>query len=222
MDRFDPGPHGEGGRFVDERQHLMPVALRDGDVRQALDRHRRHAGTSHSTSDRPRRFERRRRFSDLALRQLREREHPQRECVFRGFGLAVEKVSRPQEARDRHGLLEHLHVLARLLQRHARGPSANPGVGERDLGSLQRVQEPGIVAHPTARPCQPLQLLGLERLFGVGIEQRGPSSSPVVATVRRACVLEERLASCHGISLSRALRPGTRHTRTRAMGVCPS
>ena len=103
------------------------------------------------------------------------------------LGLALEKFHGPEEARNRHRLVEHLHVLARLLQGHACSRGAGTGRAEGHLGSLQRVQEPHLVAHPPARPRQPLQVFGFERLLGVGIEQPRTSHHPVVATVGRTC-----------------------------------
>ncbi len=101
---------------------------------------------------------------------------------------------RTEEAGERHRLVEHLHVLARLLQGHACGRRASTGRAEGHFGSLECVQEPHLVAHPPARPCQPLQVFGFERLLGVGIEQPRTSHGPVVATVGRTCVVQARLA----------------------------
>ena len=86
-------------------------------------------------------------------------------------------------------VVEHLHVLARLLQGHAGGAGALTGLGEGHLGPLEGVQEPRRVAHPPARPGQPLEVFGPERLLGVGIEQPRPSRGPVVAPVGRTCVV---------------------------------
>jgi hypothetical protein len=73
-------------------------------------------------------------------------------------------------------------VLARLFQDHARGRCASTGRAEGHLGSLECVQKPHLVAHPPARPCQPLQVIGVERLVGVGIKEPRTGHDPVLAT----------------------------------------
>jgi len=194
VNRCHPRPHGQRGRLIDEREHLSPVALGDRNVCKALHRHRLHAGADHPTSDRPRVRQRRPRTVDIARRQLGERQHPHRERVLGRLGLSLEELHTSEEAGGRHRLVEHQHVLARLLQDHARGRGSRAGRAKGDLGSLERVQEPHLVAHPPARPCQPLQVFGFERLVGVGIKEQRTGHNPVAATVGRPCFIEARRA----------------------------
>jgi hypothetical protein len=189
VNRFHPRPHGQRGRLVDERQHLSPVALGDRDVRQPLHSHRLHAGANHPMSDRPRFLQRRPRSVDIARCQLGERQHPHCERVLGRLGQSLEELHTPEEAGGRHRLVKHLHVLARLLQGHARCRRASTGHAEGHLRSLQCVEEARLVAHPSARPGQSLQVFGFERLLGVGIDQPRTGHGPVVATVGRTSVI---------------------------------
>ena len=86
-------------------------------------------------------------------------------------------------------------MLACLFQRHAGGRDASTGCVEGHFGSLQRIQEPRLVAHPATGPGQPLQIVGFERALGVSFEQLGTRYSPVVPTVGRTSIVEDRLAA---------------------------
>src|SRR4029077_1233282 len=83
-------------------------------------------------------------------------------------------------------------------QRHAGRCGASTGRVEGRLGALERVQEPRLVAHPPARPGQLLQVFGSDWLLGVSLEQSRSRHRPVVATVCRTTLVEQRLAAWHG------------------------
>ena len=82
-------------------------------------------------------------------------------------------------------------------------PASTTCVDERHLRPFEGVQEPSRITGPTARPGEPLEVVGSDRLIGVGVAQRGPRHRPLALVVRGPGVVEERLTRGHAASLSR-------------------
>ena len=129
-------------------------------------------------------------------------------------------------AGEGHRAVEHHRVVAGLLQGHAGGTCDLTCVGERHLRPFEGVQEPGRITGPAARPGEPLEVVGPERLIGVGVPQRGPRRGPLALAVCGSGVVEERLTRGHAASLScrmfGATLPSGRRTsltRVRSSGL---
>ena len=105
-------------------------------------------------------------------------------------------------AGESDGAVEHHRVVAGLLQGGAGGTGSLTRVGERHLRPFEGVQEPSRITGPGVRPGEPLEVVGPERLIGVGFPQRGQRGDPLAPAVCGSGVVEECLTRGHVASLS--------------------
>ena len=202
VDRGDPGSHGQRRRLVEQREHLADLTGGGGHVGQPLHRHRLHARAAHPSGDRARLEERCPRPVGVSTLHQREGQRPLSLRVLGALRRLGQVFGGSDVAGEGHRAVEHHRVVAGLLQGHAGGTGIITCVGERHLRPFEGVQEPSRITGPTARPGEPLEVVGPDRLIGVGVAQRGPRRGPLALVVRGPGVVEERLTRGHTASLS--------------------
>ena len=218
MDRGDPGSHGQRRRLVDQREHLTDLTCGGGHVGQPLHRHRLHARAAHPSGDRPRVEERCPRPVDVSTLHQREGQRPPFLRVLGALRRLGQVLGGSDVAGEGDRAVEHHRVVAGLLQGHAGGTCDLTCVGERHLRPFEGVQEPSRITGPAARPGEPLEVVGPDRLIGVGVPQRGPRRGPLALVVCGSGVVEERLTRGHAASLSSAQVGTTPAVQVRAHG----
>ncbi len=174
---------------------------------QPLHGHCLHARAAHPPGDRTRFEERSAGRIGVAGLHQREGQRPSFLRVLGALRHIGQELGGSDIAREGDRAVEHHRVVAGLLQGHAPGTCNLTGVGERHLRPFEGVQELGGIAGPTARPGEPLEVIGSERLIGVGVAQRGPRRGPLALVVCGSGVVQERFTRGHAASLSfRTLR----------------
>ena len=227
MDRGDPGSHGQRRRLVEQREHLTDLTYGGGHVGQPLHRHRLQARAAHPSGDGSRIKERCPRPVGVSTLHQREGQRPLCLRVLGALRRLGQEFGGSEVAGEGDGAVEHHRVVAGLLEGHAGGTGNLTCVGEGHLCPFEGVQEPSRITGPAARPGEPLEVVGPDRLIGVGVPQHGPRRGPLALVVCGSGVVEERLTRGHAVSLScrtfRATLPsGRRMSLARVRSTRPS
>ena len=130
------------------------------------------------------------------------------------LGLSLEELHSPEVAGGRHRLVEHLHVLARLLQGHACGRRASTGRARRPprLARVRSGTPPRRSPTGTTRPAAP----GLRLRAAPGRRHRAAANEP-----RSSCC--DRRPYVLRLSAPRGLTPGSVcHAPPTAISIWPA